>query len=112
MATGELNLSVTRSKMLSSNRGRKQNFGLMPISIAHDLNNLLTVLLFNAEMLNQQTELSVFSRQRVDEILVSAQKASQLNQQILLTQVDRENCLLYTSPSPRDATLSRMPSSA
>ena len=24
----------------------------------------------------------------------------------------RERCLLYTSPSPRDATLSRMPSSA
>ena len=24
----------------------------------------------------------------------------------------RANCLLYTSPSPRDATLSRMPSSA
>ena len=24
----------------------------------------------------------------------------------------RQNCLLYTSPSPRDATLSRMPSSA
>ena len=28
-----------------------------------------------------------------------------------LTQ-DVEDCLLYTSPSPRDATLSRMPSSA
>ena len=26
--------------------------------------------------------------------------------------VDLEDCLLYTSPSPRDATLSRMPSSA
>ena len=26
--------------------------------------------------------------------------------------VDNESCLLYTSPSPRDATLSRMPSSA
>ena len=26
--------------------------------------------------------------------------------------IDRSNCLLYTSPSPRDATLSRMPSSA
>ena len=26
--------------------------------------------------------------------------------------VDRSCCLLYTSPSPRDATLSRMPSSA
>ena len=25
---------------------------------------------------------------------------------------DKETCLLYTSPSPRDATLSRMPSSA
>ena len=25
---------------------------------------------------------------------------------------DRYTCLLYTSPSPRDATLSRMPSSA
>ena len=25
---------------------------------------------------------------------------------------DFANCLLYTSPSPRDATLSRMPSSA
>ena len=27
-------------------------------------------------------------------------------------QVDDRICLLYTSPSPRDATLSRMPSSA
>ena len=26
--------------------------------------------------------------------------------------VQNDNCLLYTSPSPRDATLSRMPSSA
>ena len=26
--------------------------------------------------------------------------------------IERESCLLYTSPSPRDATLSRMPSSA
>ena len=25
---------------------------------------------------------------------------------------DKKGCLLYTSPSPRDATLSRMPSSA
>ena len=39
---------------------------------------------------------------------------------VLLTQInydyraisDNEACLLYTSPSPRDATLSRMPSSA
>ena len=30
--------------------------------------------------------------------------------QLLFT--DKKTCLLYTSPSPRDATLSRMPSSA
>ena len=30
----------------------------------------------------------------------------------LLTIMDAKSCLLYTSPSPRDATLSRMPSSA
>ena len=29
-----------------------------------------------------------------------------------VTSVEVESCLLYTSPSPRDATLSRMPSSA
>ena len=29
-----------------------------------------------------------------------------------LEQIDHKGCLLYTSPSPRDATLSRMPSSA
>ena len=30
----------------------------------------------------------------------------------LITSKDTNTCLLYTSPSPRDATLSRMPSSA
>ena len=29
-----------------------------------------------------------------------------------LAEIKSVNCLLYTSPSPRDATLSRMPSSA
>ena len=31
---------------------------------------------------------------------------------IATSHVEYETCLLYTSPSPRDATLSRMPSSA
>ena len=31
---------------------------------------------------------------------------------ILTDRKDSTTCLLYTSPSPRDATLSRMPSSA
>ena len=29
-----------------------------------------------------------------------------------IEQMQKQGCLLYTSPSPRDATLSRMPSSA
>ena len=39
-------------------------------------------------------------------IAVTALQASDISEQQILT------CLLYTSPSPRDATLSRMPSSA
>ena len=31
---------------------------------------------------------------------------------VLKAPLDSKGCLLYTSPSPRDATLSRMPSSA
>ena len=34
------------------------------------------------------------------------------NQWTMLNGCQRNDCLLYTSPSPRDATLSRMPSSA
>ena len=33
-------------------------------------------------------------------------------QRVLLARALYQDCLLYTSPSPRDATLSRMPSSA
>ena len=31
---------------------------------------------------------------------------------VVVSAMQGETCLLYTSPSPRDATLSRMPSSA
>ena len=38
---------------------------------------------------------------------LSPQQAADMYERLLL-----DTCLLYTSPSPRDATLSRMPSSA
>ena len=42
-----------------------------------------------------------------------ADLANLVNEAALLSaRKGRNNCLLYTSPSPRDATLSRMPSSA
>ena len=55
-----------------------------------------------------------------DDSLMVKVRASNADQSRLLIRdfvnqynaADRETCLLYTSPSPRDATLSRMPSSA
>ena len=35
-----------------------------------------------------------------------------VNNEKIISKADFHICLLYTSPSPRDATLSRMPSSA
>ena len=35
-----------------------------------------------------------------------------LTAELTAAEAGRNSCLLYTSPSPRDATLSRMPSSA
>ena len=37
---------------------------------------------------------------------------SNFNQRNQIVRQDNNNCLLYTSPSPRDGLLSRMPSSA
>ena len=49
----------------------------------------------------------------VKEIVTSFQEISDKNFDIDIEQnANSFNCLLYTSPSPRDATLSRMPSSA
>ena len=40
------------------------------------------------------------------------QSKSYINRKDFQFEFDSRTCLLYTSPSPRDATLSRMPSSA
>ena len=39
-----------------------------------------------------------------------SEKIVQLNEEVIKGQL--KDCLLYTSPSPRDTALSRMPSSA
>ena len=52
-----------------------------------------------AAVANAAEALEVYQEQSPD-LLVSAEL------------LERSSCLLYTSPSPRDATLSRMPSSA
>ena len=55
---------------------------------------------FSALMMNR----IIFIGERIDE-----DTATRVCAELLALQYD---CLLYTSPSPRDATLSRMPSSA
>ena len=50
----------------------------------------------------EQDPLAIWESQRQAMALLEAE----------LTPEQRNACLLYTSPSPRDATLSRMPSSA
>ena len=54
--------------------------------------------------------------ERVGLAAESAKAMSQVAPRLLIlagaTGVGKSTCLLYTSPSPRDATLSRMPSSA
>ena len=48
--------------------------------------------------------------QHFQELDTTYMTATQHNR--FLLEADDQDCLLYTSPSPRDATLSRMPSSA
>ena len=59
-------------------------------------------------------EHALFSKVKVAEMRAHEQLKNhkQLNQEIVKSQDKLQSCLLYTSPSPRDATLSRMPSSA
>ena len=48
----------------------------------------------------------------VPEEISQEETIKDLEDQLLRAKAEVQNCLLYTSPSPRDATLSRMPSSA
>ena len=62
-------------------------------------------------------KLAALLKREVSELLVNSVRDERVHQaMITITSVevsgDLQHCLLYTSPSPRDATLSRMPSSA
>ena len=56
----------------------------------------------------------IFSQEDKPDTALSLEQLLELVQQGKFAESEEatESCLLYTSPSPRDATLSRMPSSA
>ena len=56
------------------------------------------------KQLDRSNRINRFGNQEPNNIIEG--EAKEINED------DNQNCLLYTSPSPRDATLSRMPSSA
>ena len=57
-------------------------------------------------------ELSALDRKNLMQLLCQVDKQACIDDVGLELDAETEICLLYTSPSPRDATLSRMPSSA
>ena len=69
-------------------------------------------------MLAEEKRLIVVNELNIDEPVKSSQVKNiladlGLNTALFVLSANNDNfCLLYTSPSPRDATLSRMPSSA
>ena len=65
----------------------------------------------SAEITKRMAELNMGDTNSIISFGSAAQSELQEISQSMLQGV-RNNCLLYTSPSPRDATLSRMPSSA
>ena len=64
--------------------------------------------LYATSQLSQTTLRSVLGQADLDTLLSERDKLNEQLQEI----IDKHTCLLYTSPSPRDRTRSRMPSSA
>ena len=83
---------------------KMQDVGIDPDSeVGAQLNHLVGELLGFPRHLSQHVGGMVITQGRLDE-LVPIENAAMDDRTVI--------CLLYTSPSPRDATLSRMPSSA
>ena len=81
-----------------------------------EINSIESVILFTLYICAQD---DVIAKEEIEELAAEAPILQKLyldmygeliNQD--LKEVIKDTCLLYTSPSPRDATLSRMPSSA
>ena len=97
------NLNVVLAKPVDTKTGRKRN----PFLFENIRINKGNVSIF------RHTKQKFFSVQDLDLYVENLQLTEESVENKLPVIFDQYNiCLLYTSPSPRDATLSRMPSSA
>jgi len=72
------------------------------------------------ERINETEEKEALARKTMNDAVIKLQDTHRTETTLIAArlksateaQAEFQNCLLYTSPSPRDATLSRMPSSA
>ena len=85
--------------------------------ITHPLRDYREKLQWTQQVLSVASGLSIRTIQRIEsgeipskESLLALAAALDVNVEDLL--FDNDSCLLYTSPSPRDRSVSRMPSSA
>ena len=78
------------------------------------INSELTTKINSTEIKHNQLYIEIDKEDIIDVTLfLKTNQETKFRQLIDVTVVDYpENCLLYTSPSPRDGLLSRMPSSA
>ena len=60
----------------------------------------------------ERLERDAVERYRIDEVVTSPEVLARVEPSPALLEAVLRTCLLYTSPSPRDGLLSRMPSSA
>ena len=65
-----------------------------------------------AERVARMTDMFNWARELVGRVVRQENPEANTEELKLLVALRMYGCLLYTSPSPRDATLSRMPSSA
>ena len=77
--------------------------------VIHDLQRRLQE---DFDLDNPQLEVEEIEESRTNAQVMASRLASSLERGWFFRRAGHSTCLLYTSPSPRDATLSRMPSSA
>ena len=106
---GNTELSKLDESSLANFRSKEIGFVFQFSNLLPDFSAIENVII--PQLISGKSKLE--SRKRAEELMGFLGLSSIFNRRPgALSGGERQSCLLYTSPSPRDATLSRMPSSA